>query len=242
MIQSREQLKQYCLRTLGAPVIEINVADEQLEDRIDEALQYYSMYHYDGLERMYLKHQITQEDFDNKYINLPYDVRGVTRIFSFNYSSRDQLLNFETQYRLDIIANLNTASLSDYQITMNHLQLIDHVLAGQILIRFNKNNGKLYLDTNWSKLTVGSWIVIDGYQLIDPEIETRMFNDPWLKLYVTALFKKQWGSNLSKFSNMLLPGGVSIDGQSIYDTAYSEQKELEQQLVDEQSPASLFIG
>lgn len=242
MIHTREQLKQYCFRQLGSPVIEINMDDLQAEDRIDEAIDYYNMYHFDGMERTYMKYQLTQEDVDNMYIDLPYEVKGVIRIFSLNYTSANSLLNFETQYRLDIIANLHTASLADFQITMNHLQLIDNLLSGQTLLRFNKNNGRLHIDTNWRKLHADTWIVIDCYTIIDPEIETLMYNDMWLKQYTTALFKRQWASNLKKYQGMSLPGGVTIDGQSLYQESIDEISLLEQQLRDEDLPFPIYIG
>lgn len=242
MIRSREELKQYALRALGAPVIEVNVADEQLEDRLDDAIEYYNMYHYDGVERMYLKHLITDTNMTNKYIQLPDDIRGITRVFSLNANSSNSILNYETQFRMDMIANLHNSNITDYQMTMNHLQMLDTLLSGQNQLRFNKNNGKLYIDMNWDKLSPFHYIIVDCYQAIDPELETKMYDDVWLKAYVIAKFKMQWGQNLSKYNGVSLPGGVTIDGQSMYDTAVSELSALEQQAANESGLLDMFIG
>lgn len=242
MIRSREELKQYALRALGAPVIEVNVADEQLEDRLDDAIEYYNMYHYDGVERMYLKHLITDTNMTNKYIQLPDDIRGITRVFSLNANSSNSILNYETQFRMDMIANLHNSNITDYQMTMNHLQMLDTLLSGQNQLRFNKNNGKLYIDMNWDKLSPFHYIIVDCYQAIDPELETKMYDDVWLKSYVIAKFKMQWGQNLSKYNGVSLPGGVTIDGQSMYDTAVSELSALEQQAANESGLLDMFIG
>jgi hypothetical protein len=242
MIRSREELKQYALRALGAPVIEVNVADEQLEDRLDDAIAYYNMYHYDGVERMYLKHLITSTNMTNKYIQLPDDIRGITRVFSLNANSSNSILNYETQFRMDMIANLHNSNITDYQMTMNHLQMLDTLLSGQNQLRFNKNNGKLYIDMNWDKLSPFHYIIVDCYQAIDPELETKMYDDVWLKAYVVAKFKMQWGQNLSKYNGVSLPGGVTIDGQVMYDTAVSEISALEQQAANESGLLDMFIG
>jgi hypothetical protein len=242
MIRSREQLKQYALRALGAPVIEVNVADDQLEDRLDDAIEYYNMYHYDGVERMYLKHLITDTNMTNKYIQLPDDIRGITRVFSLNANSSNSILNYETQFRMDMIANLHNSNITDYQMTMNHLQMLDTLLSGQNQLRFNKNNGKLYIDMNWDKLSPFHYIIVDCYQAIDPELETKMYGDVWLKAYVVAKFKMQWGQNLSKYNGVSLPGGVTIDGQVMYDTAVSELSALEQQAANESGLLDMFIG
>ena len=242
MITSREQLKQYALRALGEPVIQVNAADEQLEDRIDEAIAYYNMYHYDGVERIYLKHQITDEDKVNKYIDLPDNVKGISRILSLSSNTSNQLLNYETQFRLSQVANLHTATLSEYQMTMNNLQMIDSLLSGQNIIRFNKNNGKLHIDYNWDKLVTGNYMIFDVYCIIDPEISVRMFNDLWLKNYIIALFKRQWGQNMLKYEGVQLPGGVTISGQNLYDTAVGEIANLEQQVQNEAGLCDIFIG
>jgi hypothetical protein len=242
MIYTREQLKQYCLRALGDPVIEINVSDEQLEDRMDDAIAFYGMYHYDGTERIYFKHKLTQQDINNRYVQLPDNIIGITRIFSLNTNSSNSILNYETQFRMDMIANLHSSNIVDYQMTMNHLQMLDSLLSGQTLLRFNKNNNKLFIDINWDKLTSDHYIMLDSYSIIDPEVNTKMYRDIWLRQYVTAKFKAQWGQNLSKYQGVSMPGGVTIDGQSMYDLAQSEIAALEQQAIGESAPLDMFIG
>jgi hypothetical protein len=143
---------------------------------------------------------------------------------------------------MDMIANLHNSNITDYQMTMNHLQMLDTLLSGQNQLRFNKNNGKLYIDMNWDKLSPFHYIIVDCYQAIDPELETKMYDDVWLKAYVVAKFKMQWGQNLSKYNGVSLPGGVTIDGQSMYDTAVSELSALEQQAANESGLLDMFIG
>jgi hypothetical protein len=242
MITSREQLKQYVLRALGEPVIQVNIAEEQLDDRIDEAIAYYNMYHYDGVERLYLKHQITEGDKVNKYIELPENVKGVARILSLSSNTSNQLLNYETQFRLSQVANLHTATLSEYQMTMNNLQMIDSLLSGQTIMRFNKNDGKLHIDYNWDKLVTDNYFIVDCYAVINPEISIRMYNDIWLKSYLITLVKRQWGQNLLKYEGVQLPGGVTLSGQNMYDTAVGEQAALEQQAINESGMLDMFIG
>jgi hypothetical protein len=209
---------------------------------MDDAIAFYGMYHYDGTERIYFKHKLTQQDINNRYVQLPDNIIGITRIFSLNTNSSNSILNYETQFRMDMIANLHSSNIVDYQMTMNHLQMLDSLLSGQTLLRFNKNNNKLFIDINWDKLTSDHYIMLDSYSIIDPEVNTKMYRDIWLRQYVTAKFKAQWGQNLSKYQGVSMPGGVTIDGQSMYDLAQSEIAALEQQAIGESAPLDMFIG
>lgn len=242
-VTTREQLKQYALRALGAPVVQINIAEEQLQDRLDEAIAYFQLYHYDGIERMYLKYQVTQTDANNQYITVPDYVYGVKRVIPFRQGSSSQNL-FDVQYqlRLNDLYELTNTSMVYYSMVMQHMTLLDQMLNGYPQFEFNRLGGKLYLEVNKSKLIVGDYIIVECYRALDPVTNTKMYNEPWLKLYVEALFKKAWATNLKKFQGMQLPGGVTIDGQSMYLEAVQEVKDLEDELQTKSAPLGFIVG
>lgn len=244
-VTSREQLKQYCLRNLGAPVLEINVDDDQLEDRIDEALDFFRLYHYDGIEKVYLKHQITETDIANKYIPMSPMVFGVSRVLPIAYGAANSKNLFDLQYqlRLNDLYDLTSTSIIYYTTVMQHLSLLDLMLNGHIMWRFNRFQDRMYLDIDWNNdVKPGTYIIVECYRALDPNEYTRLWGEPWLKHYVTALFKKAWGTNLKKFSGMALPGGVTIDGDKMYDEAVSEMKDLEDDLMNKSAPLDFFLG
>jgi hypothetical protein len=247
-VTSRQSLIDYVLRELGDPLIEINVTDEQIEDRVDEAILYFQEYYFDGIERMYLKHQITATDVTNKYITLPDHVWGVNRVFPYPTSSTSTSLNiFDLQYqlRMNDLRDLTSTSLIYYQQVMNHIELIDFLLNTQKQFRFNKFNSKLYIDQNWSAaggLFEGNWLLLDVFSPLDPAQNPKFWNERLFKNYVTALVKKQWGSNLSKYQGIALPGGVTIDGTKIYNEGKSEQEAIEQTIMNELQPLGFMVG
>lgn len=244
-VNSRETLKQYCLRALGAPVLEINVDDDQLEDRIDEALEYFRLYHYDSTEKFYLKHLITQEDIDNQYLPISPLVYGVTRVLPITQGAANSKNLFDLQYqlRLNDLYDLTSTSVIYYSTVMSHLSMLDMVLNGHIMYRFNRYQNKLYLDINWAHdVQVDNYVIVECYRALDFDSYTRLWSEPWLKHYVTALFKKAWATNLKKFSGMQLPGGVTIDGQAMYEEAIGEIKDLEDELVNKSAPLDMFLG
>lgn len=242
-VTSREELKQYCLRALGAPVLQINVAEEQLQDRIDEAVEYFKLYHYDGIERMYLKHQITTTNVTEQSITIPDYVYGVKRIIPFRQGSSSQNL-FDVQYqlRLNDLYELTNTSMVYYSMVMQHMALLDQMLNGYPQFEFNKLSSKLSLEVNKTKLVAGEYVIIECYRALDPTTATKMWNDSWLKEYVQALFKKQWAVNVKKFNGMQLPGGVTIDGQSLYLEAVQEVQQLEDDLRDKSAPLGFMVG
>lgn len=242
-VTSREQLKQYALRALGKPTLQINVADEQLEDRLDEAIAYFQLYHYDGVRRMYLRHQITQDDVDTQSIPIPDYIYGVKRVIPFRQGSQSQNL-FDAQYqlRLNGLYEITNTSVVYYSSVMQHMTLLDQVLNGYPQFEFNRLSGKLYLEVSKAKLHPGEFVIIECYRALNPEENTLMYSEPWLKQYVEALFKKQWAVNLSKFSGMQLPGGVTIDGQSMYLTATQEIQQLEDDLQNKSAPLGFIMG
>ena len=235
---SRQEFKEYCLRKLGHPVIQINVSDEQIEDRIDEAFSFFSDYHYNGSEHVYLKHQITQQDITNGYIMAPERLLGVTRIFdlSSSISSGTGMFNVTYQFVLNNLQDLTGYSIQNYYMTMQSLRFIQEWLVGWPMIRYNRLSNKIYLDMNMSKLTVGSYIMIEAYDIIDGDQYIDLWNDRWFQNYTTALIKEQWGSNLTKFVSMQLVGGVQFNGEQILADARDERRAMEEEAIGSMQP------
>ena len=252
---TRETLKQYSLRALGKPVIEINVDDDQLEDRLDEAIQYFQQYHYDGIRRTYLKYQLTAADKtrlaakngssetatknsvsttwyeDNNFLVVPDSVISVINIFPFSDKGNMNLFDVRYQLRLNDLYDFSSTSVINYDVVLRHLDFLDHILVGEKPLRFNQHDNRLYIDMDWTNdLTTDEWIVIECYRKLDPSTYTDVFNDIYLKRYTTALFKKQWGANLSKFNGVAMVGGVSLNGQQIYSEALSDIEKLENEI------------
>jgi hypothetical protein len=243
-ITSRTEFKEYCLRKLGKPVIEINVDDDQVEDRIDEALKYYWDYHFDGSEKIYYKHEFTEEDITNKYITLPQNIIGAVNIFAIgDYIATNNIFNIRYQIALNDLYTLTYQSMVPYYMAFQHLQLLEQLLVGQQPIRYNRNTNKLYVDVNWDKIVVGQFLVVEAYQVVDPTDFQDVWNDRWLQRYATALIKKQWGTNLTKFIGMQLPGGLQFNGEKIYNDAHDEIEKYEQEMISSYSlPVTDMIG
>lgn len=317
-VNSRATLTEYCLRALGEPVVEINVDDSQLEERIDEALDYWNQYHFDGAEKLYLKQKITASTlylttsvsssfgigdtitgatsgatasvcdernrtavatqiivkditgtfvagetvsngtatavlastpfelgtYDKRYIPLPDSVYGVTRVIPFNAaSSSKNLFDLQYQLRLNDLYDLTSTSIIYYKTVMSHISLLNLELNGYPLYRFNRMQGNLYLDVSWTTaFTIGDFIMIECYRALDPNEWTKVWNEPWLRKYVTALFKRQWATNIKKFQGIQLPGGVTIDGDKLYQEAITEIKELENEMLNKSAPLEFFLG
>jgi hypothetical protein len=235
---TRDEFKQYCLRKLGSPVIQINVSDEQIDDRIDEAFSFFSDYHYNGSEHVYLKHRITQLDITNGYIMAPERLLGVTRIFdlSSSISSGTGMFNVTYQFVLNNLQDLTGYSIQNYYMTMQSLRFIQEWLVGWPMIRYNRLSNKIYLDLNVSKLTVGNYIMIEAYDIIDGNAYVDLWNDRWFQNYATTLIKEQWGFNLTKFVNMQLVGGVQFNGEQILADAVAERKSMEEDAISSLQP------
>ena len=251
---TRETLKQYALRALGKPVIDINVDDDQLEDRLDEAYQYFANYHYDGIRRTYLKYQYTQADKTRmtadgsnetatknsvsstfkegqNFIVVPESVFSVINIFPFSNKGNLNLFDVRYQLRLNDLYDFSSTSIINYDVVLRHLDFLDHILVGEKPMRFNQHDNRLYIDMDWNNdLEVGEFLVIECYRKLDPTTFTDVNNDIFLKRYVTALFKKQWGANLSKFNGVAMLGGVTLNGQQIYSEALSDIEKLETEI------------
>lgn len=313
--QTREQFKEYCLRRLGYPVIEINVADEQVEDRIDDALQYFQDYHFDGVEKIYMKHQISQIDVDRGWIYVPEAIIGIVSIFPFdNSNASTNMFDLRYQLRLHDLYDFTSVSYVPYTITMQHIRTLNLLFSGTPGFRFNRHGDKLYVDIDWKrKIQVGEYLIVECYRKMDPDTFTgtgtvdvsststqvngnstlflREFipgdeitinsenkriiditsdttmnvdsvfsataltksitksgiSDVWdsrfLKKYATAMIKRQWGENMKKFGDVKMPGGVTLNGQQIWQEATEELAKIEEEMqIYNVLPNEIMIG
>ena len=261
---TRQGLIDYALRKLGAPVLEINLAEEQIEDLLDDAIQFFQERHFDGVEEMFLKHEFTQDEIDrgkahtgsntsntagivtttgtstsisgygtttstfvenSNFIQVPDSVIGIEKIFKFDSSSiSGGMFSIKYQLFLNDLYYFNSVELLQYSMVKSYLEDIDFLLTPDRQIRFNKKQNRLYLDMDYQSLKAGDFIVIDCLRILDPNDFTKVYNDMFLKMYVTALMKRQWGQNLIKFRGVKLPGGLELNGREIYEDG---QRDLE---------------
>ena len=271
---TRQGLIDYCLRQLGAPVLEINVDDDQIDDLVDDAIQYFNERHYDGVEKMYLKYKITEDDVTRgtakgttgtgivqttatdtsnrtykfyeteNYIQVPDSVVGIEKIFKFDTSSiSGGMFSIKYQLFLNDLYYFNSVELLQYAMTKSYLEDIDFLLTTDKQIRFNKRQDRLYLDIDWGSQPAGEFIIIECYRALDPASFTQIYNDSWMKMYLTALIKRQWGRNLSKFRGVKLPGGIELNGGEILQQAESEIADIKARMLSEyELPPLDFIG
>ena len=241
---SRATFKEYCLRSLGKPVIEINVDDDQVDDRVDEALKYYWDYHFDGSEKLYYKYQVTDQTKADRYITMPENVIGVINLFPVGQAlNTNNLFNIRYQIALNDLYTLTSVSMVPYYMAMQHVQFLEQMLVGQQPIRYNRHMNRLYVDMDWNIISSGDYIVAEAYQIVDPDVYTDAWSDRWLLRYATCLIKLQWGNNLKKFQGMQLPGGIQFNGQKIYEEALQERMDLEKEMITSYSlPVTDMIG
>lgn len=241
---TRATFKENCLRRLGKPVIEINVDDDQVEDRIDEALRYYWDYHFDGSEKIYYKHQITQTDITNRYITLPENVIGAVNLFPIGQAlNTNNLFNIRYQIALNDLYTLTSVSMVPYYMALTHVQFLEQLLVGQQPIRYNRHINRLYVDMDWNIVNEGDYLIVEAYQVVDPATYSDAWSDRWLLRYAACLIKQQWGTNLKKFEGMQLPGGLKFNGQQIYNEATQERDALEKEMIMSYSiPVTDMIG
>jgi len=241
---SRATFKENCLRRLGKPVIEINVDDDQVEDRIDEAIKYFWDYHFDGSDKVYYKHLVTTEDKTNRYIQLPDNIIGAVNIFEIGQAlNTNNLFNIRYQIALNDLYTLTSVSMVPYYMAMQHIQFLEQMLVGKQPMRYNRHNNKVYIDMDWSIINADDYIIVEAYEVLDPEVYTKAWNDRWLLRYASCLIKQQWGNNLKKFNGMKMPGGLTFNGQVIYEEATQERAELEKEMIHSYSlPVTDMIG
>ena len=240
-ITNRKDFTDYCLRRLGFPVIEINVDRDQVSDRIDDALQYWQDYHFDGLQKVYYIKGIQQTDITQKYLDLSnakdadnnvMEIVGITRIFPITDSQASvNMFDLRYQLRLNELYDFTSASYVNYTLTQQHLRSLELMFTGEVPIRFQRHMQRLYIDWSWGHdVYVGNTVIAEAYAVINPDVYTRVWNDRWIKEYATALIKRTWGNNLSKFAGLQLPGGVTLDGKTIYTEAVEEIERLEKEM------------
>jgi len=242
---TKAQFKDYVMRKIGAPVIQINVADEQIDDRIDEAISFWRDYHYDGSELVYLKHSLTQEEIDQGYVQVPERLLGVVRIFDISSSimTGSGFFNVQYQFVLNNLTDLTGYNIQNYYMTMQHLQFLQEILVGRPLIRYNRHVNKLYIDISSKILQPGMFIIIEAYDIIDEQEYSDVWKDRWLQNYAAVLIREQWGYNITKFTNMQLVGGVQFNGEQILNDARAEKKELEEEIITKLQPLVYnFVG
>jgi hypothetical protein len=274
---TRQQLIDYCLRRLGAPVLEINVDDDQIDDLVDDTIQYFNERHYDGVEKMYLKYKITQDDVNrgrasgtsgvgivtttgtstivgsattfsfyenSNYIQVPESVIGIEKIFKFDTSSiSGGMFSIKYQLFLNDLYYFNSVELLQYSMVKSYLEDIDFLLTTDKQVRFNKRQDRLYLDIDWSSQAANEFIVIECYRALDPTSFSQIYNDSFVKQYLTALIKRQWGQNLIKFQGVRLPGGTELNGRQLYDDALRDLDEIKQRMSSEyELPPMDLIG
>ena len=246
---SRDTLIDYCKRQLGDPVLEINVDEDQVEDRIDEALQYYQEYHSDATIRTYLKHLVTADDVTNEYISIASDILYVSRLFpvSSSFNSSFNFFDIKYQMMLNDIADLQNfaGDLAYYEQMQQYLSILDMKLNGHPQTTFARHQDRLYIHGEFKNKDIkeGEYIVAEVYTILDPDSHTTIYNDLWLKEYATALIKRQWGMNLLKFDGVQLPGGVLLNGRQLYDDATQDIERLRERIRSEfELPADFFMG
>jgi hypothetical protein len=241
---SRATFKENCLRRLGKPVIEINVDDDQVEDRIDESLQYFWDYHFDGSDKIYYRQQITDTDKANRYIQLPDNIIGAVNIFEIGQAlNTNNLFNIRYQIALNDLYTLTSVSMVPYYMAMQHVQFLESMLVGKQPLRYNRHNNKCYIDMDWNIVNSGDYVIVEAYEVLDPDVYTKAWSDRWLLRYAACLIKQQWGNNLKKFDGMKMPGGLTFNGQQIYNEATQEREELEKEMIHSYSlPVTDMIG
>jgi len=276
---TRQELIDYCLRKLGAPVLEINLDDDQIGDSVDDAIQLFNNRHFDGIERMYLKYKITQDDLDrgqasgtdgvgivtttgtstnvsgmgtmtsnfyetSNFIQVPDSVIGIEKVFKFDSSTiSGGMFSIKYQLFLNDLYRFNSVDLLQYSMTKSYLEDIDFLLTTDKQIRFNRRQNRLYLDIDWKAQELDNYLIIDCHRALDPEEFSKVFDDPFLKMYLTALLKRQWGQNLIKFKGVKLPGGIELNGREIYEDAERELTSIRERMTLEyELPPLDFIG
>jgi hypothetical protein len=242
---TRQEFVEHILRKIGAPVIEVNVSEEQVEDRIDEAVSFWRDYHYNGSQLVYLKHQITQDDIDNGYFPLPQDILGISRVFDLKsaISSGTGIFNVSYQYVLNNLEDITGYNITNYYMSMQHLDMLQEVLVGKPLIRYNRHVNRLHIDIEKDLFVVGDYIVVEAYDVIDAGTYPDVWSDRWLQNYASVLVREQWGMNLTKFTNMQLVGGVQFNGEQILQEARAEREKMEEEAISNLQPLTYnFIG
>jgi len=264
-INSKDKIIKYALRALGHPVIDINVDHEQCLDRVDDALELFAERHFDGVEKVYFRHTMTEDNIQKRYIDTetlsnPTGITGdgpdgttiVSVIKLFRFSNFSNINMFDIRYQLALtdyfginrgLASQASLGLPQYSATKRYINLVEQFFAPEKSIRFSKVKNRIYIDGSMEELSAGAVMVIEAYAALDPNKYNEIYDDRLLKKYVTALIKRQWGANMSKFDGVQLPGGITTRGGAIMQEAMQEIQNIEQELVStHELPSDFFIG
>jgi len=229
---TRRQFKDHVMRRLGYPALVIDVTDEQVEDRIDEAIYMYRTWHFDATERVLYSHQITETDKVNKYIPLPESIYGVSKVMGMHANDWGSFFSFRYQFMLNEVAFMSDFNLVPYFVALQHISELQNFFENKAFIEFNKHTDKLVINTNWAQISAGDYIVVDAHSYLDPVEMPDMRSDIWLQRYATALVKRQWGEHLTKFAGTAMLGGTTVRGPEMLSDANSELDKLDQELHD----------
>lgn len=241
---TREEFAQFCLRKLGAPVVEINLSEEQVDDCLDEALYYYQEFHMEGTDVAYYSYSVSAEDIANRSITMPTDAIGAIQIYPIGDAlNTNSLFNMRYQFVINDLYNISNVSIIPYYMVMQHVQFLEQMLVGCQPVRYNRHKNILYIDMDWTTITEGEFLLVRYYSALNPDTYPDVYRDKFFQNYTTALLKKQWGQNLKKFDMMPLPGGVKLNGQKIYDEGNEEVLRLEQLMLKSYSlPPGMMIN
>lgn len=242
---NRTTFSEYCLRKLGKGAIDINVTEDQIQDRIDEAIEHFSEYHDEGTEHIFLKYQLTESDMVNSYITMPNNIIGVSGFLPYSGTSGgDAIFNVDYQYWFNNVDDITGGETQYYYVAMQHLQHIENMFDYLTPIRYNRVTNKVYIDDNLhEKFNAGDYMVFESWAIIDESMNTRFWQNKWLRDYTTALIKKQWGENLAKYDGVQMIGGTTFNAQRLIDEANNDIEKLEEQVkVTETAPMGVFIG
>ena len=250
VIASRQGLIDYCKRRLGEPVVEVNVDEDQLEDKVDDAIQLYQEFHADATTRIYYEHTLTQTDIDNKYFDIPSNILYVTKMLPVSTGLINSTNMFSFNYQLamsdmGVHGMIGAGGLGHFEQMQQYLSLIDMKINGLPLITFSRRQNRLYLwsDIEDGQLKAGNHVAVECYQTVDPSAHTSVYNDMFIKDYTTALIKEQWGQNMSKFEGMQLPGGVTISGARYIEEGREEQERIRERMrLEQEVPPDFFVG
>lgn len=248
IVNSRQSLIDHCLRRLGAPVIEVNVATEQVEDKVDDALQLYQEYHSDATLRTYMKHLVTASDIANGYIPISTDVLFISKLFPVtNTFGASGMFDLRYQMMLNSMGDFISfaGDMAYFYQMQQYMEMVDMQLHGTPTVQFSRHQDRLYIYGDFADgdIEEGDFLMAEIYQILSPESNLSIYNDMFLKNYVTSAIKQQWGMNMSKFEGIQLPGGITVNGRQMYDDATQELQTLEEKLrLEQEFPPDFFVG
>lgn len=251
----KPSLIQWCLRSLGNGAIQIEVTPDQLDDRIDEAIDYFVEFHMDGVNKRYVSMQVTSQDQTQGYFQMAANVVGVSSIFILStetiQSASTQSFNmFDLNYqiRLNELYDFTSADYVYFELANEHIRTLEMLFIGYVPIRYNRYDNKLFCDMDWyGDVIAGSYIIAECYCLLDNPANgtpaTTYWDDIALRELARALIYQQWAQNLSKYAGTPLPGGITVDAKRMLEDATAQVDAAKERMRDLwQAPAQWLIG